>query len=105
MFSQALTLSPPSFRPHLYHTTHDPRHTVHRTPRTAAPLHRCTAHYTQAAERAFVRARGSVLAVSLVSGTAVRHCYRGHVGGGGGTKPVAIAVHACSPMRIRPYIV
>jgi hypothetical protein len=37
----------------------------------------------QAAERAFVRARGSVLAVTLLGDAAVRHCYRGHMGGGG----------------------
>ena len=42
---------------------------------------------------AFVRARGSVLAVTLLGDAAVRHCYRGHMGGGG-TKPATPALHA-----------
>ena len=76
-------LSRPPYTSHpALHTTPTLPHTPHTSPLVA-----------QAAERAFVRARGSVLAVTLLGDAAVRHCYRGHMGGGG-TKPATPALHA-----------
>ena len=81
---------PISTTPHTHPTPHTPHPTPYKpAPHTPYPSPRAA----QAAERAFVRARGSVLAVSLLGDAAVRHCYRGHMGGGG-TAPATPAPHA-----------